>query len=95
MKRKISQLNFKRKEKQSKVKKKKKKEEEKSRTEKELQEVPDYLQPELDIIFVGFNPGLRSGALGRHYAGINNQFYNLLYLSSLSKLLTFVHQITN
>lgn len=51
----------------------------------ETEDVPDYLKNDLDIIFVGFNPGVRSGALGHHYAGRNNQFYNLLYESGLSK----------
>lgn len=40
--------------------------------------VPDILAPGLDILFVGFNPGTRSGALGHHYAGRGNQFWRLL-----------------
>lgn len=40
--------------------------------------LPDYLQEDLDIIFVGFNPGIRSGKLGHHYAGHSNLFWRLL-----------------
>jgi len=45
--------------------------------------VPDYLREGLDIIFIGFNPGLQSAKLGHHYAGKNNHFYHLLYESGL------------
>jgi TDG/mug DNA glycosylase family protein len=40
--------------------------------------LPDIVAPGLDCLFVGFNPGLRSGALGHHYAGRGNQFWRLL-----------------
>lgn len=40
--------------------------------------VPDIFGPNLAVLFIGFNPGLRSGALGLHYAGRGNQFWRLL-----------------
>ncbi len=46
--------------------------------------LPDILAPGLDCLFVGFNPGLRSGALGHHYAGRGNQFWKLLATAGLT-----------
>ncbi len=40
--------------------------------------LPDYLQPSLDLVFVGINPGLASAAKGHHYAGPGNHFWPLL-----------------
>ena len=45
--------------------------------------LPDRLAPELRILFVGINPGLRSAALGHHYAGPSNRFWKLLYEANL------------
>ncbi|MCZ6631892.1 MAG: mismatch-specific DNA-glycosylase [bacterium] len=39
----------------------------------------DYLKPGLDLIFVGFNPSLRSAQIGHYYAGRGNQFWPFLY----------------
>ncbi len=41
--------------------------------------LPDILQPGLDVVFVGINPGLASAAKGHHYAGPGNHFWPLLY----------------
>jgi TDG/mug DNA glycosylase family protein len=43
----------------------------------------DYLQPDLQILFVGINPGLRSAAVGHHFAGRSNRFWKLLFDSRL------------
>jgi thymine-DNA glycosylase len=43
----------------------------------------DYLRTGLDLVFVGINPGLRSDAEGRHYAGPGNHFWRLLYESGI------------
>ena len=43
-----------------------------------LRPLPDYLRPGLKVIFVGYNPGLRSAQLGRYYAGRGNQFWPFL-----------------
>ncbi len=42
------------------------------------QVLPDYLRPDLDVIFVGINPGLASAAKRHHYAGKTNLFWPLL-----------------
>ena len=46
--------------------------------------LPDYLAPNLDLVFVGINPGRRSAATGHHYAGQGNHFWPLLYQSGLA-----------
>ena len=35
------------------------------------------------MLFVGINPGMRSAAIGRHFAGFSNRFWNLLFDSGL------------
>ncbi len=35
------------------------------------------------MLFVGINPGLRSAALGHHFAGASNRFWRLLHESGL------------
>ena len=45
--------------------------------------LPDHLRPDLSIVFVGINPGLRSAALGHHYAGPSNRFWKLIYDANL------------
>jgi TDG/mug DNA glycosylase family protein len=48
-----------------------------------MDSLPDYLQPNLDLVFVGFNPGERSAAVGHYYAGRGNLFWPLLYEAAL------------
>ncbi len=43
----------------------------------------DVLQPGLELVFVGINPGVRSAAVGHHYAGTGNHFWPLLFASGL------------
>jgi TDG/mug DNA glycosylase family protein len=45
--------------------------------------LPDRLGPGASILFVGINPGLRSAALGHHFAGYSNRFWKLLFSSGL------------
>ncbi len=45
--------------------------------------LPDHLAPDLRILFVGINPGLRSASVGHHYAGHSNRFWKLLYEAAL------------
>jgi len=35
------------------------------------------------VLFVGINPGVRSAAIGHHFAGYSNRFWKLLYESGL------------
>ena len=45
--------------------------------------LPDYLAPDLDLVFVGINPGRRSAETGHHYVGPGNHFWPLLHESGL------------
>ncbi|MFM1653224.1 G/U mismatch-specific DNA glycosylase [Brevibacillus sp. B_LB10_24] len=49
-----------------------------------MQPIPDHLAPNLDILFVGFNPSLKSGETGHHYANPHNRFWKILYQSGLT-----------
>src|SRR2546428_6802031 len=41
--------------------------------------VPDVVRPGLDVLFVGINPGLYSGAVGHHFARPGNRFWKALH----------------
>lgn len=43
----------------------------------------DILDDHLNILFIGYNPGLRSAETGYHYAGRSNHFWKLLFESGL------------
>lgn len=45
--------------------------------------LPDYLRPGLKVLFVGINPGRRSAALGHHFAGHGNRFWDMLWKAQL------------
>jgi TDG/mug DNA glycosylase family protein len=49
-----------------------------------LQPIPDHLRAGLKIIFIGFNPSLRSGETGHHYANPSNRFWKVLHEAGLS-----------
>ena len=50
----------------------------------------DHLRPGARILFVGINPGIKSAAVGHHFAGASNRFWKLLFESSLvNELLTY------
>lgn len=49
-----------------------------------MQGLLDYLKSDLKIIFIGFNPGIRSSKTGHHYAHPTNKFYKLLFESKLT-----------
>ena len=52
--------------------------------------IPDFLRPNLDLVIVGINPGTRSAAARRHYAGPGNHFWPLLHESGIvTEPLTF------
>ncbi|MEN6349733.1 MAG: mismatch-specific DNA-glycosylase [Syntrophomonas sp.] len=46
--------------------------------------VPDYLAYNMKIVFVGFNPSLRSGETGHHFANPSNRFWRILYEAGLT-----------
>jgi TDG/mug DNA glycosylase family protein len=43
----------------------------------------DCVKPPVDVLFVGINPGMRSAALGHHFAGYSNRFWSLLFEAKL------------
>jgi double-stranded uracil-DNA glycosylase len=49
-----------------------------------LPEVPDHLDIGLQIVFVGFNPSIRSSETGHHYANPRNNFWRILHQSGLT-----------
>lgn len=44
----------------------------------------DIIEPGLKILFIGYNPGLRSAEKGCHYAGASNGFWDVLHKSDLT-----------
>ncbi|GJE94002.1 mismatch-specific DNA-glycosylase [Phanerochaete sordida] len=49
-----------------------------------LHMLPDYLQPGLDVVFCGINPGRTSAEIGHHYAHSTNHFWLGLHQSGLT-----------
>ena len=43
----------------------------------------DRIRPDLRVLFVGINPGVRSALTGHHFAGYSNRFWKLLADSRL------------
>src|SRR3712207_5731249 len=43
----------------------------------------DRIRPDVRVLFVGINPGVRSALTGHHFAGYSNRFWKLLYDSRL------------
>ena len=41
--------------------------------------IPDVIGPGLQVLFVGINPGLYSGAVGHHFARPGNRFWKTLH----------------
>nr|MBA2599484.1 G/U mismatch-specific DNA glycosylase [Actinomycetota bacterium] len=47
-------------------------------------QVPDLVGPDLAVLFCGINPGLYSGAVGRHFARPGNRFWPALHGSGFT-----------
>jgi TDG/mug DNA glycosylase family protein len=43
----------------------------------------DRIAPDIRVLFVGINPGVRSSLTGHHFAGFSNRFWKLLHESGL------------
>ena len=55
--------------------------------------LPPIVAPNLQVLFVGINPGLRSWELGHNFAGKGNPFWRLLYAARLiDRPLTFAEE---
>jgi double-stranded uracil-DNA glycosylase len=47
--------------------------------------IPDVIGPGLSVLFCGINPGLRSGAVGHHFAHPGNRFWKALAASGFTE----------
>ncbi len=47
----------------------------------------DLLRPDLKLLFCGYNPSLRSGATGYHYAHPGNRFWRVLHAAGITERL--------
>ena len=54
--------------------------------------IPAVLGPDLDVVFVGINPGLWSGATGHHFAKPGNRFWKALHRSGFTDRLLSPHE---
>lgn len=52
-----------------------------------MREITDCTLQDARILFVGINPGLRSGETGHHFAGKGNPFWRLLHAAGLTPVL--------
>jgi TDG/mug DNA glycosylase family protein len=43
----------------------------------------DRVRPPVRVLLVGINPGVRSAAIGHHFAGYSNRFWKLLFESGV------------
>ncbi|TLS35444.1 G/U mismatch-specific DNA glycosylase [Pseudalkalibacillus caeni] len=50
-----------------------------------MEPIEDHLKENLKIMFVGFNPSLKSGQTGTHYANPNNRFWTILHRAGLTE----------
>jgi TDG/mug DNA glycosylase family protein len=48
-----------------------------------LPSLRDRIGPDVRVLFVGINPGVRSALTGHHFAGFSNRFWKLLFESGL------------
>lgn len=46
--------------------------------------VPDVIARDLEVLFCGVNPGLRSAQVRHHFAHAGNRFWKVLYLAGLT-----------
>lgn len=46
--------------------------------------IPDHIRPGLLVLFIGFNPSIRSGETGHHYANPNNRFWKIIHDAGLT-----------
>ncbi|WNF21214.1 G/U mismatch-specific DNA glycosylase [Mesobacillus jeotgali] len=49
-----------------------------------MEPISDHLMENLDVIFVGFNPSIRSSETGHHYANPNNRFWKILFEAGIT-----------
>ena len=47
----------------------------------------DLLEPGLKLVFCGYNPSLKSGRTGYHYAHPGNRFWRVLFAAGITERL--------
>jgi double-stranded uracil-DNA glycosylase len=50
----------------------------------DLRPIPDVLGPDVRLLLVGINPGVRSSLTGRHFAGHGNRFWPALHAAGIT-----------
>lgn len=50
----------------------------------DLHPIPDHIREGLWILFVGFNPSIRSAETGHHYANPNNRFWKIVHEAGIT-----------
>jgi TDG/mug DNA glycosylase family protein len=48
------------------------------------QSLPDILEPGLNVVFCGINPGLLAASTGHHFAGRGNRFWATVHLAGFT-----------
>lgn len=49
-----------------------------------MKPIPDHLKKHLNILFIGFNPSIRSSETGHHFANPRNRFWTILERARLT-----------
>jgi len=49
-----------------------------------VEPIQDHLKEHLDVVFVGFNPSIKSSETGHHFANPNNRFWKILYEAGIT-----------
>jgi len=46
--------------------------------------LPDVISSSLNVVFCGINPGMRSAAVGLHFANRSNRFWRVLHIAGFT-----------
>ncbi|WP_409347025.1 G/U mismatch-specific DNA glycosylase [Paenibacillus sp. MBLB4367] len=49
-----------------------------------MKPIPDHIGHGLSVLFIGFNPSVRSSETGHHYANPNNRFWKIIHEAGLT-----------
>ncbi|WP_080845978.1 G/U mismatch-specific DNA glycosylase [Cytobacillus gottheilii] len=49
-----------------------------------MKPVNDIICPDLDVLFIGFNPSIKSSETGHHFANRSNRFWKILHQAGLT-----------
>lgn len=49
-----------------------------------MQPIPDHLAHGLSVLFIGYNPSVRSSETGHHYANPSNRFWKIIHEAGLT-----------